>query len=117
MYSRFRQPGRQAHGGTALAPRHHGRSVSDFLGLINTSRMSCVRDNERYLAFPPAVSQAFLVHSGEVRHKIVGHEKVTLENKKFNILLYLCGSSVVHLLYFMPYFVSKYIFEYLISWY
>jgi hypothetical protein len=28
-------------------------------------------------------SQAFLVHSGEVRHKIVGHEKVTLEIKKF----------------------------------
>ena len=49
-----------------------------------------MRDNERYLAFPPAVSQAFLVHSGEVRHKIVGHEKATLENKKvFNILYYL----------------------------
>ena len=76
-----------------------------------------MRDNERYLAFSPAVSQAFLVHSGEVRHKIVGHEKATLENKKFNILLYLCGSSVVYLLYFMPYFVSKYLFEYLISWY
>jgi hypothetical protein len=42
-----------------------------------------VRDNERYLAFSPAVPQAFLVHSGEVRHKIVGHEKVTLEIKKF----------------------------------
>jgi hypothetical protein len=40
--------------------------------------MSRVRDNERYLAFSPAVSQAFLVHSGEVRHKIVGHEKVTI---------------------------------------
>ena len=49
-----------------------------------------MRDNERYLAFPPAVSQAFLVHSGEVRHKIVGQEKVTLDNKKvFNILYYL----------------------------
>jgi hypothetical protein len=46
--------------------------------------MSRVRDNERYLAFPPAVSQAFLVHSGGVRHKIVGHEKVTLEIKKFS---------------------------------
>ena len=46
--------------------------------------MSCVRDNERYLAFPPAVSQAFLVHSGEVRHKIVGHKKVTLENKNYS---------------------------------
>ena len=42
-----------------------------------------MRDNERYLAFSPAVPQAFLVHSGEVRPKIVGHEKVTLENKKF----------------------------------
>ena len=76
-----------------------------------------MRDNERYLAFPPAVSQAFLVHSGEVRHKIVGHEKVTLENKKFNILVYLRGPSVAHLLYFIPYLVSKYLFEYLISWY
>jgi hypothetical protein len=46
--------------------------------------MSRVHDTERYLAFYPAVSQAFLVHSGEVRHKIVGHEKVTPENKKFN---------------------------------
>ena len=79
--------------------------------------MSCVRDNERYLAFPPAVPQAFLVHSGEVMHKIVVHEKATLKNKKFNILLYLSGSSVVHLLYFIPYFVSKYLFEYLICWY
>ena len=42
-----------------------------------------MRDNERYLAFSPAVPQAFLVHSGEVEHKIVGDEKVTLENKKF----------------------------------
>ncbi len=79
--------------------------------------MSRVRDNERYLAFSPAVSQAFLVHSGEVRHKIVGQEKVTLENKKFNILVYLRDSSIVYLLYFIPYFVSKYLFEYLISWY
>ena len=65
--------------------------------------MSRVRDNERYLAFSPAVPQAFLVHSGEVRHKIVGHEteRVTLENKKFNILVYLCDSSIVHLLYFI----------------
>ena len=74
-------------------------------------------NNERYLAFSPAVSQAFLVHSGEVRHKIVGHERVTLENKKFNILVYLGDSSIVHLLYFISYFVSKYLFEYLISWY
>ena len=26
-------------------------------------------------------------------------------------------SSIVYLLYFIPYFVSKYLFEYLISWY
>ena len=60
-----------------------------------------MRNNERYLAFYPAVPQAFLVHSGEVRHKIVGHEKFTLENKKFNILVYLRDSSIVHLLYFI----------------
>ena len=53
-----------------------------------------MRDNERYLAFSPAISQAFLVHSGEVRHKIVGHEKATLENKKFNILVYLRDFSI-----------------------
>ena len=41
-----------------------------------------MRNNERYLAFSPAVPQAFLVHSGEVRPKIVGHGKVTLKNKK-----------------------------------
>jgi hypothetical protein len=79
--------------------------------------MSRVRDNEHYLAFSPAVSQAFLVHSGEVRHKIVGHEKVTLENKKFNILVYLCDSSILHLPNFISYFLSKYLFEYLISYY
>ena len=57
-----------------------------------------MRDNERYLAFSPAVSQAFLVHSGEVRHKIVGQEKVTLENKSLTfwctsaiLLLYICS--------------------------
>ena len=55
-----------------------------------------MRDNERYLAFSPAVSQAFLVHSGEVRHKIVGHKKVTLENKK---LTFWCTSAIL-LLYF-----------------
>jgi hypothetical protein len=65
--------------------------------------MSRVRDNKRYLAFSPAVSQAFLVHSGEVRHKIVGHEKVTLEIKKFDILVYLRDTSIVRLLYFITY--------------
>ncbi len=54
-----RRPGRQAHGGTGLAPRHHVRCPWDFLGLINTSRTSLVRNNERYSAFYPAVSQAF----------------------------------------------------------
>ena len=76
-----------------------------------------MRNNERYLAFYPAVSQAFLVHFGEVRPKIVGHKKVTLEIKKFNILVYLRDSSIIDLLYFISYFVSKYLFEYLISWY
>ena len=52
-----------------------------------------MRDNERYLAFSPAVSQAFLVHSGEVRHKIVGHEKVTLENRA---LLHAAISAAAH---------------------
>ena len=42
---------------------------------------------------------------------------VTLENKKFDILVYLRDSSIVHLLYFISYFLSKYLFEYLISWY
>jgi hypothetical protein len=63
--------------------------------------MSRVRDNERYLAFSPAVSQAFLDHSGEVRQKIVGHESVTLEIKKFNILVYLRDSSILNLRYFL----------------
>ena len=57
-----------------------------------------MRDNERYLAFSPAVSQAFLVHSGEVRHKIVGQEKVTLENEKILNILYYLGI----LLYLVP---------------
>ena len=55
-----RRPGWQAHGGTSVAPRHHARCQWDFLGLINTSIMSLVRKNERYLAFSPAVSAAFL---------------------------------------------------------
>ena len=53
-----------------------------------------MRDNERYLAFPPAVSQAFLVHSGRLGIKLLVIKKATLENKKFNILVYLRGSSV-----------------------
>jgi hypothetical protein len=43
--------------------------------------MSRVRDKVGYSAFYPAVSQVFLVNSGEVRHKIVGHKKATLEKK------------------------------------
>jgi hypothetical protein len=50
--------GRQAHGGTGLAPRHNVRCPWDFLGLINTSRMSLVRKNERHLAFSPADTPA-----------------------------------------------------------
>jgi hypothetical protein len=52
--------GRQAHGGTGLAPWHHILCPEDFPGLINTSRTSLVQNNERYLAFSSAVSQAFL---------------------------------------------------------
>jgi hypothetical protein len=52
--------GRQAHGSTALALWHYVRCPWDFLGLVNTSRKSLVRNNERYLAFPPAVARAFL---------------------------------------------------------
>jgi hypothetical protein len=62
------QPGRQAHGGTALAPQHHVRCPWDFLGLINTSRMSLVRNNERYLAFPLAVSPAVSRGIRSARH-------------------------------------------------
>jgi hypothetical protein len=65
-----RRPGRQVHGGTSLAPRHHVRCPWDFLGLINTSRTSLVRNNERYSAFPPVVSQAFLEVS-DLRYKNV----------------------------------------------
>jgi hypothetical protein len=54
------RPGRQAHGSTDLAPRHHVRCPWDFLGLVNTSRTSLVRNNERYLAFSLAVTEAFL---------------------------------------------------------
>ena len=79
-------------GARTLPPQHHVWCSWDLPQSIKTSRTSLVRDNERYLAFSPAVPQAFLVHSGEVRHKIVGHKKVTLENKKvltyYSIQLY-----------------------------
>jgi hypothetical protein len=68
-----RQPGRQAHGGTALAPRHHVRCPWDFLRLINTSMASLVRNNERYLAFPPAVPQAFLEGTRSCVHFLGDH--------------------------------------------
>jgi hypothetical protein len=55
-----RRPGRQAHGSTGLAPRHHVRCPSNLPRLVNTSRKSLVRNNERYSAFSPAVSEAFL---------------------------------------------------------
>ena len=56
----MRRPGRQVHGSTGLAPRHHVWCPYDFLGLVKTSRTSLVRNNERYLAFYSAVPQAFL---------------------------------------------------------
>jgi hypothetical protein len=68
-----RRPGRQAHGGTALARWHYVRCPWDFLGLINTSRTSLVRNNERYLAFPPAVPQAFLEVSDLRGQFLSGH--------------------------------------------
>jgi hypothetical protein len=57
--------GRHAHTSrsTGLAPRHRMRMRMrcpwDFPGLVNTSRTSLVRNNERYLAFPLAVTGAF----------------------------------------------------------
>jgi hypothetical protein len=65
-----RQPGWQAQGGTALAPRHHVRCPWDFLGL---ERTSLVRNNERYLAFPLAVSRAFLEGSDLRCRFLVNH--------------------------------------------
>jgi hypothetical protein len=47
----------QEHRHGSSAP---GAMLMNFLGLINTSRRSLVRNNERYLAFSPAVAQAFL---------------------------------------------------------
>ena len=44
-----------------------------------------MRNNERYLAFSPAVPQAFLVHSSEVRHKIVGQETSENHFETFNL--------------------------------
>jgi hypothetical protein len=49
-----RQPGRQVHGGTGLAPRHHVRCPRYFLlvGLINTSRTSLVCAKQRVCVHP-----------------------------------------------------------------
>jgi hypothetical protein len=55
-----RRPGRQAHGSTGLAPRHHVWCPWDFLGLINTPRARLVQNNERHSVFSLAVTQAFL---------------------------------------------------------
>jgi hypothetical protein len=55
-----RRHGRQVHGSTDLAPRHHVRCPWDFLGLVNASRTGTVRNNERYLAFYADVREAFL---------------------------------------------------------
>ena len=49
--------------------------------------------------------------------KLLVMKRVTLEDKKINILVYLEKSAIIHLLYVMLYFVPKYIFEYLISEY
>jgi hypothetical protein len=51
------QLGRQAHGGTALASRHHVRCPWDFLGLINTSRTSLV---QKKTSVTPHFLQPFL---------------------------------------------------------
>ena len=55
-----RWPGMHARGGTALAPRHHVRCPWDLAGLVNIPMTSLVRNDERYLAFSPAVTEAFL---------------------------------------------------------
>ena len=54
-----RQPGRQAHGSTGLAPQHHVRCPWGLTGLVKTSSTSLVRNNEGYLAFPPSVLKRF----------------------------------------------------------
>jgi hypothetical protein len=55
-----RRPGRHAHVSKSLAPRHHVRCSWDLPRLINSSRRSFVRNNERYLAFSPAVTRAYI---------------------------------------------------------
>jgi hypothetical protein len=67
------RPGRHAHGGTGLAPRHHVRCPWDFLGLVNTSRTSLVQNNERYLAFSPAVTRASLEDTRIAVQFLVNH--------------------------------------------
>jgi hypothetical protein len=67
-----RRPRRQAHGSTDLALRRHVGCAWDFLGLVNTSRTSLVQKNERYLAFPAAVTQAFLEVS-DLRSQFLPH--------------------------------------------
>ena len=47
-------------GARTLPPQHHVWCSWDLPRLIKTSRTSLVRNNERYLAFSPAVSEAFL---------------------------------------------------------
>ena len=47
-----------------------------------------------------AVPETKTVHSGEDRPKIVGHERVTLEDKKFNILLHV-GKYLLLYMYFI----------------
>ena len=69
-----RRPGRQAHGSIALAPRHHVRCPEDFLGLVNISTTSLVQNNERYLVFFPAFSEAFLEDTRSCTQFLVDHQ-------------------------------------------
>jgi hypothetical protein len=55
-----RRPVRHAHGSTGLAPRHHVQYQWGLPGLVHASRTSLVRNSERYLAFPPAVTEVCL---------------------------------------------------------
>jgi hypothetical protein len=62
------------------------RDAASYKQLLTSSREEAYRF---FCTGAPEVVCAFEgpargpIHSGEVRHKIVGHEKVTLENKKF----------------------------------
>jgi hypothetical protein len=63
-----RRPGRHARGSTGLAPRHHVRCPWDLPRLDNTLTLSLARNDERYLAFSPAVTKVFLEVSDPCTH-------------------------------------------------